>query len=426
MKHEQIQKYEEADVILFYQGRINPENQLRTQDLDGCKFLDFMEIGQLVPVVLEDSPVLYSYIMWIHYKINPHAEVEATVKDVCKKMRVPKGLRKLVKRITLDCVKCKIKTKKVSEVKMSTHNEARTVLAPPFQASMADIAYGFKGKPFRGARMELKVYAIVIICLLSGACNILSMEGCETQNVVAGIERHAARYGVPGYIYIDNGTQLKALKHSSMSLRDVHAQVQDSLGIQVVVFTVKAHWERGQVDRKIRSLRESLEKMGVNTNHPQTVLQQETLFAKIANTVDNLPMAKGDTSNSSNLGYEIITPNRLKLGRNNYPSLEGSGIKLEMASKLIALLERNQELYCEWFGIFIENIHMLDLRPNKWLKNSRLPVLEDVVVFVFNDTEYGKGGMDWRLGKITGVKETQKTGKDYRSERNSNICYILR
>ena len=216
-------------------------------------------------------------------------------------MRVPKGLRYSVKRISLDCVKCKIKAKKVSEVKMSTHKEARTVLAPPFHASMADIAYGFKGKPFKGARKELKVYVIVIVCLLFRLCNILAMEGCETQDVAAEIERHLARYGVPGYIYIDN------------------------------------------------------------INHPQTVLQWETLFAKIANTVDSLPMAKGDTSYSSNLGYEIITPNQLKLGRNNYLSLEGSGIKLDMASNLIALLERNPELYCEWYGIFKENIHMLDL-----------------------------------------------------------------
>ena len=47
--------------------------------------------------------------------------------------------------------------KKVSEVKMRTHSEARTVLAPPFHASMANIVYGFKGKPFKGARKELKV-----------------------------------------------------------------------------------------------------------------------------------------------------------------------------------------------------------------------------------------------------------------------------
>ena len=179
-----------------------------------------------------------------------------------------------------------------------------------------------------------------------------------------------------------------------MSLRDIHAQVQDSLGIQEVVSTTKAHSERNQVERKIRLLRESLEKMGVSADHPQTVLQWETLFAKIANTLDNLPMVKGDTSNSSNLGYEIITRNRLKLGRNNYCSLEGSGIKLDMASSLTALLERNGELYCEWYQIFIENIHMLDLRLNKWLRNSKLPVLEDIVLFLFNDSEYGKGGMD--------------------------------
>ena len=70
---------------------------------------------------------------------------------------------------------------------MSTHNEARTVLAPPFHASMADIAYGFEGKPYKVARKELKMYAIVIVCLLSGVCNILAMEGFKTQNVVAAI-----------------------------------------------------------------------------------------------------------------------------------------------------------------------------------------------------------------------------------------------
>ena len=69
------------------------------------------------------------------------------------------------------------------------------------------------------------------------------MEGCETQDVVAVIERHSAIYGVPGYKYKDNGTQLKDLKFFSMSLSVVHSQVQDSLGIKIVVSTAKAHSE---------------------------------------------------------------------------------------------------------------------------------------------------------------------------------------
>ena len=78
MKPISILEFNEQDGILYYQGRIAQENRLKTRDLDGCKFLDLGEVGQPVPVVLEDSPILYSYIMWIHNKINPHAVVETT------------------------------------------------------------------------------------------------------------------------------------------------------------------------------------------------------------------------------------------------------------------------------------------------------------------------------------------------------------
>ena len=38
-----------------------------------------------------------------------------------------------------------------------------------------------------------------------------------------------------------------------------------------------------------------------------------------------------------------------------------------------------------------------DPRPNKWLKNSRLPIIDDIKLFIFNDSEYGKGAWigDW-------------------------------
>ena len=64
MKPDQVQELEEVDGVLHYQGRIAQENQFKTQDLDRCKFLDFMEIGQAIPVVLEDFPVLYSLLIY--------------------------------------------------------------------------------------------------------------------------------------------------------------------------------------------------------------------------------------------------------------------------------------------------------------------------------------------------------------------------
>ena len=83
--------------------------------------------------------------------------------------------------------------------------------------------------------MGIKVYALVIVCILSGATNILAVEGLECQDVISGIERHASRYGVPATLFVDSGTQLKALKHASCSVWDIEAQIQDSLGIRIVV-----------------------------------------------------------------------------------------------------------------------------------------------------------------------------------------------
>ena len=54
-------------------------------------------------------------------------------------------------------------------------------------------------------------------------------------------------------LLIDNGIQLKALQHSSLSLKDVDAQVQDSMGISIIVSTAKAHSECGREERRIYS-----------------------------------------------------------------------------------------------------------------------------------------------------------------------------
>lgn len=74
------------------------------------------------------------------------------------------------------------------------------------------------------------------------------------------------------------------------------------------------------MEQRTRVLRETLEKLGVQASVPMTCIQWDALFSRISN---NLPIARGDTSNETALGYEIITPNRLKLGRNDYRSLEG-------------------------------------------------------------------------------------------------------
>ena len=172
--------------------------------------------------------------------------------------------------------------------------------------------------------------------------------------------------------------------------------------------SAKAH-ERGRIERKIRSLRESLEKMNIKSSNPLTALQWESVFARISSTLDDMPLARGNTSTASNLGYEIITANRLKLGRNNNRSLEGAGIEIERTPHLGRMLEKNREIYTLWYSIFMDNIHEMMVKPDKWNITGTQPKLGDIVMFVFNDSGYSKELRTWKLGRVTQVQPRKIT-----------------
>ena len=50
-----------------------------------------------------------------------------------------------------------------------------------------------------------------------------------------------------------------------------------------------------------------------------------------------------NTSNSTNVGFEILTANRMKLGCNNFRSLEGAGFNIELSNNPTDILKRNRE-----------------------------------------------------------------------------------
>ena len=401
------QKYEMKEGILYFSGRLTQENPFRFRDVDDVPFLDASEIIGIVPVVLSDSPLFYAYLMAVHTKIFPHAGVVTTMKQISKKMLVLNAPKRVVAKVREDCIKCKTILKKTVELEMQKHDFPRTMIAPPFYNSMIDIAYGFQGQSFKNARKRFDVYALVVVCLLTGATSIMALEGLETQDVVQALERHSSRHGVPAEIFIDNGTQLKAMEHAEFSVSDINAQTYDKLGLKISVSNAKAHEERGRVERRIGLLRAMLERMILGSHTAQTALQWETLFAKVANTIDDLPLAKGNTSNESNIGYEILTANRIKLGRNNSRALVGSGMTLQLSSNLTKMLEKNRLIYQAWYQLFMDQIHLLALKPSKWDVTGRLPKDGDIVLFVFLDSGYGKKEKSWKLGRVVQTNPTK-------------------
>ena len=84
---------------------------------------------------------------------------------------------------------------------------------------MIDIAYGFIGCTFKKSRTTLKIYALVCVCIVLGATNILALDSITMMDVLQALERHAYHHGVPANIYTDSGSQLIKLKDATFSMR---------------------------------------------------------------------------------------------------------------------------------------------------------------------------------------------------------------
>ena len=89
----------------------------------------------------------------------------------------------------------------------------------------------------------------MVVCLLTSATSILSLEGISMEDIVAALERHSSRYGVPGIVFTDNGTQLAALTSTSFTPRSLENKLKEKLDVKVVVSCPKAHKERGSPTR---------------------------------------------------------------------------------------------------------------------------------------------------------------------------------
>ena len=108
-----------------------------------------------------------------------------------------------------------------------------------------------------------------------------------------------------------------------------------------------------------------------------SILQWETMAAKVANSINNLPLALGN--NVSNFeAMDLITPNRLLLGRNNERCPAGDML---ITSKPDKILTENNKIYQAWFENWLVScVPNLVVQP-KWYKTEHHLKVGDVVLF---------------------------------------------
>ena len=198
----------------------------------------------------------------------------------------------------------------------------------------------------------------------------------------------------------DEGSQLvNGCENMIISFSDIHHQLEVQHGVTFETCPVNAHYVHGKVERKIQEIRKSLKKT-VDKNR-LSILQWETLGYQISNSINNMPIGLGNKSEMLE-NLDILTPNRLILGRNNHRS---PSAPLELSNDFRRIIQSNNDIFTTWFKEWMTSyVPTLVERP-KWFDSDRNVSVGDVVLFLKSDKEFER---IYQYGIVT----TVVTGRD--------------
>ena len=292
----------------------------------------------------------------------------------------------------------------------------RVMIAPAFYAIQMDVVSPFVANCIHGKRSQIKILALVIVCISTGSIGIYALEREDALSIVKAILRHSCRYGYPSLNFTDRGTGIIKAAKLKVQLRIAEQQLQSQIGMETHLKAVQSHGERGRVERAIRTVRSMLKRSGVHeTKH--SVMGWETHFAMVANMMNNVPIARTEWSSKSNRGEadEILTPNWLLLGRNNVRSLERMD---RSGTNLDSVLDKNIKIQNKFYELLIKNIFELVPQP-KWFKNDVDLKVDDIVLYIHKESTHASEHY-WRLGRVKEIKSDKKPTKVLIEYKNVN------
>ena len=373
----------EKDDILYYTGRILPSQKVTGSLTLGDVSFDLTQATFCVPLVERNSPIAYSIINEIHWYHSDvwHAGVESVLREVGIMAHVIGG-RHLVKTIKQSGTKCRILEKATIEVAMGPKDSSQLCIAPAFYNTQVDLCGPFDYIPDGNKRATLKLWFSVFCCSTTGATDIKVMMDYTTDAFVLAFIRFACRYGFPGNLYPDAGSQLlKGAKDMTLKFSDIKNQLFVEYGVNFHPCPVGSHYYHGKVERRIREIRRSIEKL---SGERLSMIQWETLGQQIANSINNLPIGLGNKCEMLE-NLDLLTPNRLILGRNNNRCPTAP---LVLSNDVRRIVETNNDIFTAWFSAWLTSYVPTLIPQPKWFKTNRDVSVGDVVLFSKSDKEF--------------------------------------
>ncbi|XP_066917749.1 uncharacterized protein [Clytia hemisphaerica] len=341
----------EIDGILTYTGRIMPTDEINVITPMTKVMKDLHQTTFCVPIISKHSPIAYAILSDVHWhnKVVKHSGIEATLCYASQKAFIIEG-REVAKTVKASCKLCRFLEKSKVKVSMGKTPSCCRTIAPAFYNTQCDLAGPFQAYSSHNKRKTIKIWLSLYCCISTSTLSIKVMDDYSTPSFLMSFTRFACDNGYPKTMYVDRGSQIiKGFQDTKINFNDLQHRLHVDVLVDFELCPVGGHNYNGKVERKIHEVKSSIEKSF--SGHRLSVIQWETICSEVANSINDLPLAlNGIVSNFDTM--DLITPNRLKLGRNNDRSPAGP---LEVTKSFSKILDSNTAIYNAWFDQWLIN-----------------------------------------------------------------------
>ena len=365
-----------------------------------------LDLGPLTfcqPVIDRYSPVAYSIMFYVHNTLNHHGGIKSTYRRSLEIGHIMKGLA-LSEEIREACTNCKRYKVRLMQAELGKIHQVRFTPAPPFYFVQSDLAGPWEARCENHARVSrniapVKIWAAVFKCCTTLAIAVEVMTDYSASSYIDAYIRFSSRYGHTGVMFIDPGANLKsACEKMTISLADISKTINGK-GVEMKheVCVTGSHESQGLVERSIREIRRIY--TAVFRGFKLSVMGYQTAFTFIANELNNVPLCLG--GNYKNLDHlDLITPNRLLLGRNN----QRAPVGLVQADTPSVWMETMEDVSKSWWSVW-ESEWLVNLipKPSKWMSGEPDVAVGDICVFLKEGKEAELGQTPWRTGRVEEV-----------------------
>ena len=298
-------------------------------------------------------------------------------------------------------MRCKAKRRKYIEIPMGLISEHQLKVSPPFWISQMDFfgpfqvyVPGFEKSTRNRQALKSECNVLIFACPVTRLINLQVVEKKDSSGVVDGITRLACEVGIPKLLLIDKDSAIvKSMSEVEFHFQDAAFQLHREHGIEFLTCPVSGHNQNGQVERRIRTVQDSLRDAGIHSKRLHATGLQ-TILKLIENQINNMPLGYSYSNDQDNTPLlKLISPNMLRVGRNNSRALDGP-MRLPRGGEL---LDRVQETYESWYKIWSQSyIPKLLFKPKWWSQETDLKE-DDIVLFQKKDSVLEHA---WTMGKI--------------------------